>query len=79
MNDISPDDFGEITGTADIIDQFPDVMGDTVTVGVHAPSGVVLIGVRHSPAILDGDGRDRFMKAYADAERRAEAHGQVTP
>jgi sugar phosphate isomerase/epimerase len=65
------------TGNAEIVDRFPDALGDRVTVG-WLP-GVVLVGVTGSPAILDTpELRDRFAKAWAEAERRAEAHGAVS-
>jgi len=59
-----------------IIDVITDLAGDWIKVGVlrHA----VLIGVSGSPAILDTpERRDRFIKAYAEAERQAEAAGDV--
>jgi hypothetical protein len=68
-----PEDIFDEIETAGIVDQFPDALGDKVTVGWLRDA--VLIGVSGSPVILDTPGlRDRFAKAHAEAERRAEAY-----
>ena len=68
-----PEDILGGIGTADIVDQFPAALGDKVTVG-HLRDAV-LIGVSGSPAILSTpELRDRFARAHAEAERRAEAY-----
>jgi hypothetical protein len=67
-----PEDLADAIDDAEIVDQFRDSLGDKVTVG-WLP-GAVLIGVGGSPAILGTpELRDRFAKAHAEAERRAEA------
>ena len=72
-------DPGELLNAIDdarIIGVITDPAGDWVKVGVirHA----VLIGISGSPVILDTpQRRDRFIKAYAEAERQAEAAGDV--
>lgn len=72
-----PHDVLDDIDDAEITDQFEDSLGDKVTVGYLRDA--VLIGVSGSPAILGTpELRDRFAKAYAEAERRAEAHGRVS-
>lgn len=68
-----PEELLNAIADAEIIDVITDALGDALQVGVVA--GAVLIGVRSSPAILDTpERRDRFIRAYAEAERQAEAH-----
>lgn len=55
-----------------VIDRVPDDDGDEITVGVLG--GKVILDASTVPVHLGADGRDRFAKAWAEAERQAEAH-----
>ena len=63
----------------DLIDSVPDDFGDEIEVQVHG--GTVLLGLPENitaVAFANAAQRDRFARAWAEAERRAEAHEAVS-
>ena len=56
------------------VDHGTDLRGMRWAVGTRGLNVEVTVDPKSSFLRLDGDGRDRFIKAFAEAERQAEAY-----
>lgn len=63
----------------EVIDSIPDDYDDEVTVSFVGDTVMLGLPEGCSAVAFSAEGRDRFAKAWAEAERRAEAHGKVRP